>query len=197
MIALANAFVYMVRYGIGDWCPTYLQETGIMTAAESKVAFSVHNYVGAVGTIVCGWISAKFFKGRCAPPNAIFMGLVLVGALIYWQVPALVAMTGIEAKVWAYVALILIGFCIYGPVALVSIQALNLVPKNAAGTAAGFVGLSGYLIGDSLLSKIIVGGIADKSWNVANFTFVIGSILAILICIALIPSEKKSAEANA
>ena len=197
MIALANAFVYMVRYGIGDWSPTYLQETGIMTAAESKVAFSVHNYVGAVGTIVCGWISAKFFKGRCAPPNAIFMGLVLVGALIYWQVPALVAMTGIEAKVWAYVALILIGFCIYGPVALVSIQALNLVPKNAAGTAAGFVGLSGYLIGDSLLSKIIVGGIADKSWDVANFTFVIGSILAILICIALIPSEKKSAEANA
>jgi OPA family glycerol-3-phosphate transporter-like MFS transporter len=197
MIALANAFVYMVRYGIGDWSPTYLQETGIMTAAESKVAFSVHNYVGAVGTIVCGWISAKFFKGRCAPPNAIFMGLVLVGALIYWQVPALVAMTGIEAKVWAYVALILIGFCIYGPVALVSIQALNLVPKNAAGTAAGFVGLSGYLIGDSLLSKIIVGGIADKSGNVANFTFVIGSILAILICIALIPSEKKSAEANA
>ena len=64
------------------------------------------------------------------------MGLVLVGCLIYWQVPALAAATGIAAKVWVYVALILIGFCIYGPVALVSIQALNLVPKNAAGTAA-------------------------------------------------------------
>ena len=180
MIALANAFVYMVRYGIGDWSPTYLQETGIMTAAESKLAFSIHNYVGAVGTIVCGWISAKFF-----------MGLVLIGCVIYWQVPALALATGIDAKIWVYVALILIGFCIYGPVALVSIQALNLVPKNAAGTAAGFVGLSGYLIGDSLLSKIIVGGIADQSWDMANFTMVIGAALGILLCALTIKSERQ------
>ena len=190
MIALANAFVYMVRYGIGDWSPTYLQETGIMTAAESKVAFSVHNYVGAIGTIVCGWVSAKFFKGKCAPPNIIFMTLVLIGCLVYWQVPALASATGIDAKVWVYVALILIGFCIYGPVALVSIQALNLVPKNAAGTAAGFVGLSGYLIGDSLLSKILVGGIADSSWDAANLTMVIGAALGILLCVLTLKSEK-------
>ena len=89
-----------------------------------------------------------------------------------------------------FLKLILIGFCIYGPVALVSIQALNLVPKNAAGTAAGFVGLSGYLIGDSLLSKIIVGGIADKSWDMANFTMVIGAAVGILLCALTLKSEK-------
>jgi OPA family glycerol-3-phosphate transporter-like MFS transporter len=154
------------------------------------VAFSIHNYVGALGTIVCGWISAKFFKGKCAPPTIIFMILVTIGTLIYWQMPLLAEYTGIAAKTWAYVALIIIGFCIYGPVALVTIQALNLVPKNAAGTAAGFVGLSGYLIGDSLLSKIIVGGIADKSWDMANFTMVIGAALGIIICIMTLRSEK-------
>jgi OPA family glycerol-3-phosphate transporter-like MFS transporter len=95
--------------------------------------------------------------------------------------------------VWAYTALIVIGFCIYGPVALVTIQALNLVPKNAAGTAAGFVGLSGYLIGDSLLSKIIVGGIADKSWDMANLTMVIGAALGVLLCILTVKSEKQTA----
>jgi OPA family glycerol-3-phosphate transporter-like MFS transporter len=190
MIALANAFVYMVRYGIGDWCPTYLQEAGIMDGNECKMAFSIHNYVGAVGTIICGWISSKFFKGKCAPPNIIFMSLVLIGCLMYWQVPAIALATGISAKTLVYIALILIGFCIYGPVALVSIQALNLVPKNAAGTAAGFVGLSGYLIGDSLLSKIIVGGLADKSWDIANFSMVIGAALGILLCILTLKSEK-------
>ena len=190
MIALANAFVYMVRYGIGDWCPTYLQESGIMDKAECKVAFSIHNYVGALGTIACGWISAKFFKGKCAPPTIIFMVLVTIGTLIYWQMPMLAELTGIAAKTWAYVALIVIGFCIYGPVALVTIQALNLVPKNAAGTAAGFVGLSGYLIGDSLLSKIIVGGIADKSWDMANLTMVIGAALGIILCVMTLRSEK-------
>ena len=192
LIAFANAFVYMVRYGVGDWAPTYLQETGIMTGAESKLAFSIHNYVGAVGTIVCGWISAKFFKGKCAPPNIIFMCLVLVGCLVYWQVPAIAAATGISPKTLVYISLILFGFCIYGPVALVSIQALNLVPKNAAGTAAGFVGLSGYLIGDSLLSKIVVGSVADTSWDLANMTIVIGAVLGIVVCMLTLKSERKS-----
>lgn len=192
LIAFANAFVYLVRYGIGDWAPTYLQESGIMTASESKMAFSVHNYVGALGTIVCGWVSLKFFKGKCAPPNIIFMCLVLVGCLVYWQVPAIAAATGISPKILVYISLILIGFCIYGPVALVSIQALNLVPKNAAGTAAGFVGLSGYLIGDSLLSKIVVGSVADTSWDLANMTIVIGAVLGIVVCMLTLKSERKS-----
>ena len=192
MIAFANAFVYLVRYGIGDWAPTYLQESGIMTAAESKMAFSVHNYVGALGTVVCGWISSRFFKGRCAPPNIIFMCLVAVGCLVYWQVPAIAAATGMSAKTLVYISLIIIGFCIYGPVALVSIQALNLVPKNAAGTAAGFVGLSGYLLGDSLLSKIIVGSLADKSWDMANMVIVAGAVLGIIICFLTLRSEKKA-----
>lgn len=122
----------------------------------------------------------------------VFMGSFLVGCLIYWQIPALAVFTGLSAKFLAYLALIIIGFCIYGPVALVTIQALNLVPKNAAGTAAGFVGLSGYLIGDSLLSKIIVGGIADKSWDAANLTMVIGAALGIVLCILTLKSEKQS-----
>ena len=191
MIAMANVFVYMIRYGVGDWSPTFLQESGIMDKDECKVAFSVHNYVGAAGTIVCGWISSKFFKGKCAPPTIIFMSLVFVGTLIYWQIPFLADVTGLSAKVIAYVALVLIGFCIYGPVALVTIQALNLVPKTAAGTAAGFVGLAGYLIGDSLLSKIIVGGIADNSWHAANLTMVIGAALGILLCVMTLKSEKQ------
>lgn len=190
IIALTNAFVYMVRYGVGDWAPTFLQESGVMDEAESKMAFSIHNYVGALGTIVCGWISSRFFKGKCAPPTIIFMSLVLVGTLIYWQIPMLADVTGIAAKTLAYIALIIIGFCIYGPVALVTIQALNLVPKNAAGTAAGFIGLSGYLIGDSLLSKIIVGGIADHSWNMANMIMVIGASLGIVLCVLTLKSEK-------
>ena len=192
MIALANAFVYMVRYGVGDWSPTFLQESGIMDKAECKVAFSIHNYVGGLGTIVCGLISSKFFKGKCAPPTIIFMAFVLVGTLIYWQMPLLADLTGISAKTWAYVSLIIIGFCIYGPVALVTIQALNLVPKNAAGTAAGFVGLSGYLIGDSLLSKIIVGGIADKSWDMANMFMVAGAALGVVLCILTLKSERQA-----
>ena len=77
-VAGANIFISLLRYGVGDWAPTYLQEAGIMSPSESNLAFSIHNYVGIFGTIVCGWVSTKFFKGRCAPPNVLFMGIVLI-----------------------------------------------------------------------------------------------------------------------
>ena len=150
-MAISNVAVYMVRYGIGDWAPTYLQAKEIMTAAESKVAFSVHNIVGAVGTIACGWATSKIFKGRCAPMNVICMFLCAIGVLLYWMVGAgILPCSPSTQKVLVYVALCLIGFFIYGPVALTGVQALNLVPRNAAGTAAGFVGLFGYLVGDAI-----------------------------------------------
>ena len=75
------------------------------------------------------------------------------------------------------------GFCIYGPVALVGVQALNLVPKNAAGTAAGFVGLFGYLFGDAIIAKIMMGSIIQNAgWNVALALFPLGCVLAIVLC---------------
>ena len=43
--------------------------------------------------------------------------------------------------------MIIIGFLIYGPVMLIGLHALELAPKKAAGTAAGFTGLFGYLGG--------------------------------------------------
>jgi len=196
VLAVSNIFVYTVRYGIGDWSPTFLQHAGIMTAAESKVAFSVHNIVGAAGTVLCGLATSRIFKGRCAPMNVICMIACLIGILIYWFVGAgYVEMAPATQKVLVYVALCLIGFFIYGPVALIGVQALNLVPKNAAGTAAGFVGLFGYFIGDAVCSKIFIYGIANKiGWNSANFTVAICALIGTLLCASLIPSEKKASE---
>ena len=196
VVALSNVFVYMVRYGIGDWAPTFLQDAGIMTADESKVAFSVHNLVGAFGTILCGLATSRIFKGRCAPMNVICMLACALGVLLYWFVGGgYVEMDSSLRKVLVYVALCLIGFFIYGPVALTGVQALNLVPKNAAGTAAGFVGLFGYFIGDAICSKIFVGSVANAAgWNTANLTVAIGALIGVILCALLIKSEKSLAE---
>ena len=191
LIAIANAFVYLVRYGISDWSPVYLQEMQIMTKEQSNLAFSLHNYAGVPGTIICGLISAKFFKGRCAPANVIYMVLVLIGVVVYWQaapIAAWVAQTfGGDpmaiCRTIVYISLCQIGFCIYGPVALIGVQALNLVPKNAAGTAAGFVGLFGYLVGDAVLAKIVMGAVAHSSgWNATFWMFIVASIVGAIFC---------------
>lgn len=200
LIALANIFVYLVRYGIGDWAPTYCQEAGLLTPEQSNLAFSLHNYAGIPGTILCGLISSKLFKGRCAPANFIYMILVMLSVLLYWKaVPVAGFMsglfgTGIDVTRIAivYTALMLIGFFIYGPVALIGVQAVNLVPKNAAGTAAGFVGLFGYLIGDALLGKAVIGGVASSSWgwNGTFWIFIIGSLLAAIFSATTWKKEK-------
>lgn len=199
LIALANAFVYLIRYGISDWSPVYLQEMHILDKSESSLAFSLHNYAGVPGTIICGWISAKLFKGRCAPPIVIFMIAVLVGILLYWQAIPLASwvsqVIGGEAvaigKIIIYTSLCIIGFCIYGPVALVSVQALNLVPKNAAGTAAGFVGLFGYLLGDAILAKIVMGYVAQhQGWDATFWMFVVAGIIGTIFCATTWNKEK-------
>lgn len=183
-IAMANVFVYMVRYGISDWSPTYIAEQLQLDKSTQSLAFSIFEYAGIPGTVICGWISSRFFQGRCAPVNVIYMLLVLVGIVGYWQAADVAAATGMSIAGVVYASLGLVGFAVYGPIALIGIQALSFVPKNAAGTAAGFVGLFGYLLGDAMLSKILIGHVAnsDLGWNATFWLFVGASVLAILIC---------------
>ena len=102
-----------------------------------------------------------------------------------------------DVKYVVYGSLALIGAAIYGPVAMISIQAISIVPKNAAGTAAGFMGLLGYLIGDAFLSKIAFGRIVESGANGWDLTFVgffAASVIATIICFMAMGKEKKMFE---
>lgn len=174
LIAFANAFVYLVRYGVLDWAPTYLEEVKGMSVSETGWAYFLYEYAGIPGTLVCGWISDKVFKGRRAPSIVIFMALVLVAVIVYWQNPAGNIMID-------NIALIAIGFLIYGPVMLIGVQALDLVPKKAAGTAAGFTGLFGYL-GGALFANIALGYVVDHfGWDGGFYILIASCILSILL----------------
>ena len=62
--------------------------------------------------------------------------------------------------------LMVAGFFIYGPQALIGIIAANLATKRAAATAAGFTGLFGYA--RTLISGWGLGLLVDRSgWHVA------------------------------
>jgi OPA family glycerol-3-phosphate transporter-like MFS transporter len=155
-----------------------------MTSLESRFAFSLYEYSGIPGTIICGWISSRFFQGRCAPVVVLYLAMVTIGVLLYWNAAAVAGLLGVESvSTIVYCALSMTGFSIYGPIALIGIQALSFVPKNAAGTAAGLVGLFGYLLGDAILSKIVVGQVAGSSlgWNAIFCMFVVGALSAMVI----------------
>jgi OPA family glycerol-3-phosphate transporter-like MFS transporter len=74
------------------------------------------------------------------------------------------------------IALVSIGFLIYGPVMLIGLQALELVPKKAAGTAAGFTGLFGYL-GGSVAASALMG------YTVDHFGWDGGFVLLLIACV--------------
>ncbi|MGH8133715.1 MAG: glycerol-3-phosphate transporter, partial [Steroidobacteraceae bacterium] len=79
-----------------------------------------------------------------------------------------------------YTALIAIGFLIYGPIMIIGLHSLDLVPKKAAGTAAGFTGFFGYVFG-SAISGTGVGWIADRfGWGGVFTTMVACCVLTIL-----------------
>jgi OPA family glycerol-3-phosphate transporter-like MFS transporter len=169
-IAVANAFVYFVRYGVVNWIPTYLETAKGFSFKQSSVAWSLYEWAAIPGTIACGWMSDKVFKGRRAPATILFMSLTLVAVIVYWL--------NMHGPLWIdYAALISIGFLIYGPIMIIGLHALDLVPKKAAGTAAGFTGFFGYVFG-SAIAGTGVGWIADRwGWN--------GVFIAMVACCVL------------
>ena len=191
-IGIANILVYLVRNGISDWLPIYLQEAHGIAKAVSKDLYAYHMLAAIPGTLIAGWLSSKFFQGRCAPVNVICMAVTAIGAFIYWQAEAIAGTLGTDYINVIIAALAITGFAVYGPVAMISIQAIAVVPKNAAGTAAGFMGLLGYLIGDAFLSKIAFGRIVEHGgWDLTFIGFFGASVIATVICFLAMGKEKK------
>ncbi|MBD1551617.1 glycerol-3-phosphate transporter [Pseudomonas typographi] len=171
-IALANVFIYLLRYGVLDWAPTYLKETKGYSVDTSSWAYFFYEWAGIPGTLLCGWLSDTLFKGNRGLTGIVFMVGVTLATLVYWLNPS-----GHPAVDLA--ALFTIGFLIYGPVMLVGLQALELAPKKAAGSAAGFTGLFGYL-GGSVAASALMGYVVDHfGWNGGFILLVAGCLLAI------------------
>jgi OPA family glycerol-3-phosphate transporter-like MFS transporter len=172
-IAFANAFIYLVRYGVLDWAPTYLKEAKGFTLNETGWAYFLYEWAGIPGTLLCGWLSDKVFNGRRAPATIIYMILVTIAVIVYWQNPA-------GQPLVDNIALIAIGFLIYGPVMLIGVHALDLVPKKAAGTAAGLTGLFGYL-GGAVFANAAMGYVVDEwGWDGGFIVLIASCILAVL-----------------
>jgi OPA family glycerol-3-phosphate transporter-like MFS transporter len=174
-IAIANAFVYMIRYGCLDWAPTLLKEQYGFDIKQAGWAYFAYEMAAIPGTLICGWLSDALFKGRRALPTALFMIIVAFALGLYWYASYTAHFT------LAMIALIAIGFFIYGPVMLIGVQALDLAPKNAAGTAAGLTGFFGYFFGTAILANIVIGYVAEHAgWDATFILLLVACALSVL-----------------
>ncbi|HWI56798.1 MAG TPA: MFS transporter [Bacillota bacterium] len=137
VLSIANIFVYIARYSMVDWGPTYLKEVKGASLAQGGFSTLLIEFAGAAGMLTMGWLSDKLGGRR---------GRVSVIAMI----PLLLAFAAIritpKGMLWLDMTLFaLIGFFVYTPVMFSGVMSLDLTTKKAVGTAAGFVGFFGYV----------------------------------------------------
>lgn len=180
LLALANFFAYITRYSMLNWGPTYVREMkGATLQGGSFVAMAIE-YGGIPSTILFGWFS-DLIGGR--------RGMVAVLCLV----PILAAFTTIPfippEYLWLdMIMLAAIGFFIYPVINFIVIIALDLRGKKAIGTAAGFIGLFGYL-GSTIWTKW-AGWTLDHfgptwgkeaSWNLVLASIPVCTLMAIIL----------------
>ncbi|MCK4640839.1 MAG: MFS transporter [Candidatus Marinimicrobia bacterium] len=137
LLAIANFFAYIVRYSMWDWGPLYLREIKGASLEGGGIAIMALNFGGIPSTILLGWLSDKIGGRR---------GMVAVICLV----PIAFAFIGIilnpPGRLWLDMLMLMtIGFLIYPVINLITIIALDVTSKKAIGTAAGFIGLFGYI----------------------------------------------------
>lgn len=184
-LALANVFVYALRYGILSWTPTYLKEVHKVSVTKGIAGFSLFELAGIFGTLACGWISDKVFKGNRTLTGVTFLAGVALFTILYWLAPVGTP----YALLMTY--LFFIGAFIYGPVMLIGLQALDMSAKEVAGTAAGFTGLFGYVIGATMASTGVGYLVHHFGWHVAFGALAGCAVLAILLLALVGPEEKR------
>ena len=188
LIALANFFVYAVRYAFFDWGTTLLTESKKVDIGLASSMVAMFEVFGIIGMLVCGWLTDKVFGGRGGRVCFFSMLATAASICVFWKLSP----ENVMLNTAAFAA---IGFFIYGPQALVGIAVANLATKRAAASAVGLTGIFGYA------SAVISGkGVAmlEKrfGWDV-TFEVMIGMALIGTLLFALTwPSKADGYEKN-
>ena len=168
-VCIGNMFLYIVRMGVFNWAPTFLQEmkgSTLMTSGWQTAGFEI---AGLCGGVCAGWVSDRIFQGRRGPVSFLYM-IALVGALFYfWYIPA--------GYIWLDAsAMMAVGFMVYGPQVLVGVAAADFASKKAVGMATGLTGTFGYI--GAAISGYGVGVIADHwGWGGGFLFFIVSALL--------------------
>lgn len=174
-LALTNLFVYVVRFGALDWGAKILMEDRGMTFAMATTVVLLFEMVGGnLGMIFWGWATDHIFGSKSHHTCVVCMIGVALCILAYWLLPD-------TAPWWLLmIPYMLIGFCIYGPQALLGICAAQHATNRASATANGILGIFGYL--STIISGFGFGFIADHfGWNGVYVAMFVAAIIGIAV----------------
>ena len=140
VLAVTDLFVYVVRFAILDWGPTFLQDRAVPLSPElAGWTLAIFEIAGCAGMLCAGWVSDKFFDGKAHRMCVVEMFIVAICMAVLQFIPA------DTNSVAVLVLLALSGFFLYGPQALLGVVATKQATKKAASSAVGLIGFMSYL----------------------------------------------------
>ncbi len=159
VLAVSDLFVYIVRFAILDWGPTFLQQRAVPLSSElAGWTIGIFEVAGCLGMLCAGWISDNLFGGKAQRVCMIELALVAVCMAVLQLLPDTASPTLMLA------VLAVAGFFLYGPQALLGVVASNQATKKAASSAVGFVGLMSY--GSVIVTGAGLGWFSDRfGWD--------------------------------
>ena len=171
-VSFIDVFTYMIRFGVLTWLPLYLLETKGFSKGQMATAFAIFEWAAIPSTLVAGWLTDTYFKGRRMPLAMITLVGVGAAMFAYWGGQDLLTVT-IGAGI--------IGCLIYVPMFLSSLQTIELVPSFAAGSATGLRGLLSYILG-SFSGTALFGILAERfGWD-AGFYLLLFAVCGCIFC---------------
>jgi OPA family glycerol-3-phosphate transporter-like MFS transporter/OPA family sugar phosphate sensor protein UhpC-like MFS transporter len=140
ILAISDFFVYIVRFAILDWGPTFLQDRANPLSPQlAGWSIAIFEIAGCAGMLCAGWISDRYFGGKTHRMCAVEMFLVAICLAILYFIQES------ASAVSVLILLALAGFFLYGPQALLGVAATKQATKKAASSAVGLIGFVSYL----------------------------------------------------
>lgn len=179
MLACANAFLSVARYGMANWGPLYLSVAKDYSLAAAGSLLAIYPIAEIVGSVTSGYVSDRLFRAKRNAPALIYGLLEIASLLALYLIPP--GHRWLDAAALAVFGFALGGLLVY----LGGLMAIDLVSRKAAGAAMGLVGLltyiaaavqdtlSGYLID---LSRRVEDGVTTYSFELV-FTVWIGALV--------------------
>ncbi|ACC98195.1 Sugar transporter [Elusimicrobium minutum Pei191] len=188
-LAIAYVFIYYIRFVTLDWATIFLGEVKGMDKKALPFLYSIMPLIGTLGGIASGWMADRFFNGRCAPVNIIFLFILI------FVVYAFYLYSGPNHLMLTAVLLGAVGFFVDGPQNLAGgVQVSRITVKESVGAACGFSGMFGYF-GAMISGRGAAFIISHYGWSALYMSCAVAAFAA-MIFVAIPWNKEKGDDHN-
>ncbi|MFK4935437.1 MFS transporter [Lactococcus garvieae] len=181
LVIITSVSIYVVRYGVMSWIPSYLVEEKGFESSTAKWLTGIFELAAVPGVIFIGFIT-DLLKGRRAIMVLISLIMMLACLTLYFKA---------ENSTVIVVNLLLMGTFIYAPATIVGLMVNEAVPKFANGMSTGTMGFCQYIVGEVTATLIIGWVVQTYGWSYGSLIVYTFAIIAIITSIYIVIYQSK------